>query len=124
MVIVRCFFSFKVANANEKDLEELLEILDCFFDPAKKAVQPKLSNQRYYQQKVRRPNQRPYNNRYKNSRSATRSPKKEQKKEELESDTTTPRSEPEHSEPENSNPETVVVKQETPVVPQEVTATE
>ncbi|KAJ8963078.1 hypothetical protein NQ318_018542 [Aromia moschata] len=31
----------KVANAKEKDLQELLEILDCFFDPEKKAVQPK-----------------------------------------------------------------------------------
>ncbi|CAG9821654.1 unnamed protein product [Phaedon cochleariae] len=36
-----CPLSPKVANANEKDREELLEILDCFFDPEKKAVQPK-----------------------------------------------------------------------------------
>lgn len=32
---------FQVANAKEKDLDELLEILDCFFDPEKKAVRPK-----------------------------------------------------------------------------------
>lgn len=32
---------FQIANAKEKDLEELLNILDCFFDPEKKAIQPK-----------------------------------------------------------------------------------
>lgn len=31
----------EVANAKDKDLEELLEILDCFFDPDKTAIQPK-----------------------------------------------------------------------------------
>ena len=31
----------EVPNAKEKDLTELLEILDCFFDPEKEAVQPK-----------------------------------------------------------------------------------
>lgn len=31
----------EVTNAKEKDLSELLEILDCFFDPGKKPVQPK-----------------------------------------------------------------------------------
>ncbi|XP_018324338.1 maternal protein exuperantia-1 [Agrilus planipennis] len=39
----------EVPNAKEKDITELLEILDCFFDPDKKAVQPKprfFSNQR------------------------------------------------------------------------------
>ncbi|XP_044263941.1 maternal protein exuperantia [Tribolium madens] len=36
----------EVANAKETELNELLDILDCFFDPEKKAVQPK---PRYYQ---------------------------------------------------------------------------
>ncbi|EFA07494.1 maternal protein exuperantia-1 [Tribolium castaneum] len=36
----------EVANAKETELSELLDILDCFFDPEKKAVQPK---PRYYQ---------------------------------------------------------------------------
>ncbi|CAG9857790.1 unnamed protein product [Phyllotreta striolata] len=36
----------EVANANEKEFEDLLEILDCFFDPEKKAVQPKPMQQR------------------------------------------------------------------------------
>lgn len=31
----------KITNAKEEDLKELLEILDCFFDPEKKPVQPK-----------------------------------------------------------------------------------
>lgn len=30
-----------VANAKEEDFAELLEILDCYFDPDKKPVQPK-----------------------------------------------------------------------------------
>lgn len=30
-----------VANAKEEDFAELLEILDCYFDPEKKPVQPK-----------------------------------------------------------------------------------
>lgn len=32
---------FQVPNANEKEQLELLEILDCFFDPEKKPIQPK-----------------------------------------------------------------------------------
>lgn len=32
---------FQAANAKEEDLDELLKILDCFFDPEKKPVQPK-----------------------------------------------------------------------------------
>ncbi|XP_023016516.1 maternal protein exuperantia [Leptinotarsa decemlineata] len=44
----------EVANAKEKDLEELLEILDCFFDPEKKAIQPKQQQQqRNYQYRRR-----------------------------------------------------------------------
>ncbi|KAK9687303.1 Exuperantia SAM-like domain [Popillia japonica] len=31
----------EISNAKEEDLTELLEILDCFFDPDKKPVQPK-----------------------------------------------------------------------------------
>lgn len=31
----------QVPTANEKEQSELLEILDCFFDPEKKAIQPK-----------------------------------------------------------------------------------
>ncbi|GJQ66342.1 exu [Trypoxylus dichotomus] len=36
----------EISNAKEEDLIELLEILDCFFDPEKKPVQPK---PRYFQ---------------------------------------------------------------------------
>ncbi|XP_017776858.1 PREDICTED: maternal protein exuperantia [Nicrophorus vespilloides] len=36
----------EILNAKEEDMNELLEILDCFFDPEKKAVQPK---PRFYQ---------------------------------------------------------------------------
>ncbi|XP_060532538.1 maternal protein exuperantia [Cylas formicarius] len=43
----------EVANAKETDLNELLEILDCFFDPQKKPVQPKTGS---------------WNNRYNNNR--------------------------------------------------------
>lgn len=35
------FFCLQIANAEEADLKELLEILDCFFDPEKKPVEPK-----------------------------------------------------------------------------------
>ncbi|KAK4883831.1 hypothetical protein RN001_000102 [Aquatica leii] len=42
----------EVPNAKEKDLTELLEILDCFFDPQKKAVQPK---PRFFANQNRRP---------------------------------------------------------------------
>lgn len=43
----------EVPNAKEKDITELLEILDCYFDPEKKAVQPK---PRFYANQNRRPN--------------------------------------------------------------------
>lgn len=36
----------KVPNIKDEDYEELLEILDCYFDPAKKPVQPKPLPQR------------------------------------------------------------------------------
>lgn len=39
-------------NAKEKDLAELLEILDCYFDPEKKAIQPK---PRFFANQNRRP---------------------------------------------------------------------
>lgn len=39
-------YLLQIADAKEEDLNELLEILDCFFDPEKKPVQPK---QRFYQ---------------------------------------------------------------------------
>ncbi|KAF2897649.1 hypothetical protein ILUMI_08516 [Ignelater luminosus] len=42
----------EVPNAKEKDLVELLEILDCFFDPEKKAIQPK---PRFFANQNRRP---------------------------------------------------------------------
>ncbi|KAF5307488.1 hypothetical protein FQR65_LT06843 [Abscondita terminalis] len=45
----------EVPNAKEKDLTELLEILDCFFDPQKKAVQPK---PRFFANQNRRPKMR------------------------------------------------------------------
>nr|CAH7749029.1 unnamed protein product [Callosobruchus chinensis] len=40
----------EVINGEEKDIEELLNILDCFFDPSKKAIQPKTTGMsaRYY----------------------------------------------------------------------------
>lgn len=49
----------EVPNAKEKDLTELLEILDCFFDPEKKAVQPK---PRFFANQNRNPRIRTHSN--------------------------------------------------------------
>ncbi|CAH1365028.1 hypothetical protein MTP99_001340 [Tenebrio molitor] len=42
----------EVANAKDTELNELLDILDCFFDPDKKPIQPK---PRYFQNNNRKP---------------------------------------------------------------------
>lgn len=55
------FLISQVLNAKEEDLNELLEILDCFFDPEKKAVQPK---PRFYQNNNRRPRRISNNKKY------------------------------------------------------------
>ncbi|KAK5648868.1 hypothetical protein RI129_003760 [Pyrocoelia pectoralis] len=49
----------EVPNAKEKDLTELLEILDCFFDPEKKAIQPK---PRFFANQNRNPRIRTHSN--------------------------------------------------------------
>ncbi|KAB0793388.1 hypothetical protein PPYR_00243 [Photinus pyralis] len=49
----------EVPNAKEKDLTELLEILDCFFDPEKKAIQPK---PRFFANQNRNPRSRTQSN--------------------------------------------------------------
>lgn len=43
----------EVANAKEAELNDLLDILDCFFDPEKKPIQPK--QPKFYQNNNRRP---------------------------------------------------------------------
>lgn len=43
----------QIANAKEEDLTELLDILDCFFDPDKQPVKPKTTWSRFP------PNRRP-----------------------------------------------------------------
>lgn len=53
----------QVANAKEKELSDLLEILDCFFDPEKKPVQPK---PRYFPRRQR------FNSRSKRDRNGNR----------------------------------------------------
>lgn len=50
--LVKVIYCLQVSNANEKDQLELLEILDCFFDPEKKPVQPK---PRVYSDRPRKP---------------------------------------------------------------------
>lgn len=49
----------EVPNAKEKDLTELLEILDCFFDPEKNAIQPK---PRFFANQNRHPRSRTQSN--------------------------------------------------------------
>lgn len=51
-------------NAKEKDIVELLEILDCFFDPEKKAVQPK---PRFFANQNRRDKEKPPTNNKENN---------------------------------------------------------
>jgi len=63
----------EIANAKEADLTELLEILDCFFDPDKQPVKPKTSWHRYQN---RRPRQKSFNNRRSTSRSKKNSESK------------------------------------------------
>ncbi|CAH1978139.1 unnamed protein product [Acanthoscelides obtectus] len=65
-----------VPNGEEKDIEELLNILDCFFDPSKKAVQPKAGiSARFYRPMGGRNNNRKRRsfNRNKNGGSESRS---------------------------------------------------
>lgn len=71
------FVLFQIANAKETDLSELLEILDCFFDPDKQPVKPKTTWNRYQN---RRPRQKSLS---KNRRSSSRSKKDSESKEEL-----------------------------------------
>ncbi|KAJ8924456.1 hypothetical protein NQ315_007253 [Exocentrus adspersus] len=82
----------EIANAKEKDLNELLEILDCFFDPEKKAVQPKTP--RFYPQYNNRRRQR-FNNKNQSSNSDSHSPNASTDNPTTEpvSDDTSPRSE-------------------------------
>uniref|UniRef100_V5GJ40 Maternal protein exuperantia-1 n=1 Tax=Anoplophora glabripennis TaxID=217634 RepID=V5GJ40_ANOGL len=83
----------EVANAKEKDLNELLEILDCFFDPDKKAVQPK--TQRFFPTYNRR-RQKSFNkNQSSNSESHSPNASTDNPTTEPVSDETSPRSEPE-----------------------------
>lgn len=56
-------FFMQVANAKENELSDLLEILDCFFDPEKKPVQPK---PRYFPRRQR------FNSRSKKDKNGTR----------------------------------------------------
>ncbi|KAL3285533.1 hypothetical protein HHI36_000064 [Cryptolaemus montrouzieri] len=88
----------EVANAEENDLKELLEILDCFFDPEKKPVQPKV---RFYpNQNNRRPRQRKISNKEKSKKtSAPNSPNaSSDNPTDTVSDATSPRSETEKQE--------------------------
>jgi len=55
----------EIANAKEADLTELLEILDCFFDPDKQPIKPKTTWSRYN----RRPRQKSFS---KNRRSKSK----------------------------------------------------
>ncbi|XP_045483179.1 maternal protein exuperantia [Harmonia axyridis] len=60
----------EVANAEEKDLTELLEILDCFFDPEKKPVQPKVRFYPNQNNNRKQPRQRRNSNRQKNKKTS------------------------------------------------------
>lgn len=61
----------EVSNANEKDMEELLEILDCYFDPEKKPIRPK----RFAPNNNRRNRKKSFNSKKRQiSESATSSP--------------------------------------------------
>ncbi|KAK9873246.1 hypothetical protein WA026_021734 [Henosepilachna vigintioctopunctata] len=88
-----------VTNAGESDLKELLEILDCFFDPEKKPVQPKV---RFYpnQNNNRAPRQRRISHKDKNKKnSAPNSPNaSSDNPTDTVSDTTSPRSDMEKQE--------------------------
>ncbi|XP_076267877.1 maternal protein exuperantia [Rhynchophorus ferrugineus] len=55
----------EIANAKEADLTELLDILDCYFDPDKQPIKPKTQ----WNSKYRGNNSRPYRNRRSTSRS-------------------------------------------------------
>lgn len=83
---------FQIANAKEKDLEELLNILDCFFDPEKKAIQPR----KYFANNSFNNNRRrtkSFNRNKKNSTSDSQSPNASTDNQtDPVSDTTTPRS--------------------------------
>ncbi|XP_050514405.1 maternal protein exuperantia [Diabrotica virgifera virgifera] len=100
----------EVANAKDKDLEELLDILDRFFDPEKKAIQPKPkpSPQRY-----------PYGRRPKFVRNKNNSQSKNPKTNSTANDNPTasddssPRSESEQ--PAQDGPEVTSPKEEKPV---------
>lgn len=111
----------EVANAQDKDLEELLEILDCFFDPDKKAIQPKPkpSPQRY---PYRRRNNKFVRN--KSSASESQSPNTTTNDNPTASDQTSPRSDSEQPQEAavvvetKEAPVTPEVPQQTPVVAQ------
>lgn len=60
----------QVANAEEKDLTELLEILDCFFDPEKKPVQPKVRFYPNQNNNRRQPRQRRNSNKQRTKKSS------------------------------------------------------
>lgn len=75
-----------MANAKEKELSDLLEILDCFFDPDKKPVQPKprfypnngQQRRQRFNSKSKRPNQeRDKNENHVSEGGSTESPKEE-----------------------------------------------
>lgn len=84
----------EVANAKEKDLDELLEILDCFFDPDKKAVQPKAP--RFFPTYQNRRRQKSFNkNQSSNSDGYSPNVSTDNPITEPLSDDTSPRSEPE-----------------------------
>lgn len=61
----------EIANAKEADLTELLEILDCFFDPDKQPIKPKSTWNRF-----KKPRQKSFS---KNRRSSSRSKNSESK---------------------------------------------
>ncbi|KAL1513977.1 hypothetical protein ABEB36_003308 [Hypothenemus hampei] len=65
----------EIANAKEADITELLEILDCFFDPDKQPVKPKTT---WYRFGYRRPRPKSFNkNRHSSSRSKKTSESKD-----------------------------------------------
>lgn len=79
----------QIANAKEKDLEELLNILDCFFDPEKKAIQPK----KYFSNNFNRRRTKSFNRKKKSSSSESQSPNASTDNQtDPVSETTTPRS--------------------------------
>lgn len=82
----------EIANAKEADLTELLEILDCFFDPDKQPIKPKTTWNRFN----RRPRQKSFS---KNRRSTSRSKNSESKDESSGNNTSTDNASPDETSP-------------------------